>query len=94
MNESCMGDLPASDVLEKGAKRIKVVDGKHVLVDGQPVFIPVFDPGVRVRDLTDALLSFGAEPDESVVRPVELYAGTEYGREVDRRRQMLLQKLK
>ena len=89
LNDGGVGDLPASDLLEKGTKRIKVVDGKPVLVDGK-----VFEPGVRVRDLTDALLSFGDEPDESVVPPAGLYAGTEYGREIDRRRRILLQKLR
>ena len=66
-----------------GAKRIKLVDGK-------PVFIPVFEPGIRVGQLVDALLSFGEEPDESVAPPAGLYADTEYGREIQRRRNILL----
>jgi hypothetical protein len=90
VDKSSVGDLEASEVLEKGCKRIKVVDGKPVLVDGKPVFIPVFESGVRVRDLTDALLSFGGERDESVEPPASLYAGTEYGREVERRRRILI----
>jgi hypothetical protein len=83
VNTSSVGDLEAFELLEKGAKRIKFVDGK-------PVFIPVFEPGIRVRQLVDALLSFGEEPDESVAPPAELYAGAEYGREIQRRRNILL----
>jgi hypothetical protein len=89
VHKSVMGDLDASDVLEKSTKRIKVVDGKPVFVDGK-----VFEPGVRLRDVTDALLSFGDEPDESVAPPAGLYSGTEYGPEIDRRRKILLQKLR
>lgn len=83
VNTSAVGDLEASELLENGTKRIRFVDGK-------PVFVPVFESGVRVRQLADALLSFGAQPDEPVAPPAGLYAGTDYGREIERRRKILL----
>ncbi len=85
-----VGDLAAADVLERETKRIKVVDGKPVFLDGKPVFIPPFEPGVKVRDLADACLYFGSALPEFVGPPPGLYEGTQYGREIQRRRQLLV----
>jgi hypothetical protein len=84
------GDLHASDVLERGTRRIKVVDGNPVFIDGKPVFIPVFEPGLKVRQLTDALLYFGETPIESIPPHAGLYDGTEYGREIQRRKAIVM----
>ena len=41
-----LGDLAAADVLERGTKRLQVVDGKQFsMMNGKPV-IPLFDAGV------------------------------------------------
>jgi hypothetical protein len=83
-----LGNIAAADVLERGTKRIKVVDGKPVFVDGKPVFIPVFDPGIKVRELVDACLYSGLP--EFIEPPRALYEATDYGREVQRRKQILM----
>ena len=83
-----LGDLAAADVLERGTRRLKLLaEGKPALEDGKPVFMPVFERGVTVRQLADALLFFGCSPVESVPPPPGLYDG-EYGREVLRRREI------
>jgi hypothetical protein len=78
LGSSAVGRLPAADTLEIGTKRIKMLDGK-------PIFTPVFEGDIKVGDLADACLYFGqAEPD--FVQPLpELYDGTEYGNEFQRR---------
>jgi hypothetical protein len=80
--ESPVGGLIANDLFEKGTKRIKIAEGKPVLVDGRPVFVPaqVFPPSFKVRDAADACLYFGGHPPEFVPPPAGLYDGTEYGR--------------
>lgn len=88
--DSALGDLAAADVLEKGTKRIKVVDGKPVFIDGKPVFIPVFEAGVKIRELADACLYFGNAGPEFVEAPPALYESTRYGVEVQRRRKLLM----
>ena len=81
--------LEAADVLEQGGKRIKVVDGKPVFEKGKPVFIPLFEAGVRLGDLVDACLYFGDKAPEFVQPSPALYEGTQYGLEVQRRRAVL-----
>jgi hypothetical protein len=81
-----LASLAAADVLEKGTKRIKVVDGMPVFESGKPVFIPVFEAGVKLGDLVDACLYFGDKQPEFVEPPTALYEGTDYGREIHRRR--------
>jgi hypothetical protein len=88
--ESSLGDLAAADVLEKGTKRIKVVNGNPVFINGQPVFIPVFEAGVKLRELVDACLYLGSAHPEFVEPPATLYEGTQYGIEVQRRRKLLM----
>ena len=91
LGRSPVGDLYANDLLEKGTKRIKLVDGKPLLVDGRPVFVPaqVFDSSLRLRQVADACLYFGGALPEFVQPPPVLYNGTEYGREVQRRRAII-----
>jgi hypothetical protein len=86
-----VGDLEANDLLEKGTKRIKLVEGKPVLMDGRPVFVPVqvFESSLKVRQVADACLYFGSGPPEFVPPPAGLYNGTDYGREIQRRRAIL-----
>lgn len=79
-----LGESEANEVLGKGAKRVKWVDGKPVMAQAQ-----LFEPGVRLREVADAALDFGDAPPELVPRPDGI-AGTEYGREVDRRRAILM----
>jgi hypothetical protein len=88
LDHSPVGDLYANDLLEKGAKRVKLVDGKPLLVDGRPVLVPVqvFESSLEVRQVADACLYFGNALPEFVRPPPALYNGTEYGREVQRRR--------
>lgn len=86
---STLGELAAVEVLERGTKRLQVVDGKPVFRDGKPVFIRVFEDGVKLRDLADACLYFGNAHPEFVEPPATLYEGTQYGMEVRRRRSML-----
>ena len=81
--ESPVGGLEANDLFRTDTKRVKVVDGKIVLVPAQ-----LFDAGVKARDVADAGLYFGGAPPEMVPRP-EWIAGSEYGREIDRRRSIL-----
>jgi hypothetical protein len=83
------GGLQAAEVLERGTRRIKVVDGKPVFVDGKPVFIPVFEGDIKVAELADACIFFGAAPPEFVQPPDGLYDHSEYGAEVRRRRNIL-----
>ena len=78
-----LGDIAAAEVLERGTKRIKVVDGKRVS-------IPVFETGIKLRELADACLYFGNSPPNFVEPSKALYAGTEYGREIERRRKIIL----
>ncbi len=91
LGHSPVGDLYANDLLEKDAKRVKLLDGKPVLVDGRPVFVPVqaFESSLRVRQVADACLNFGNAPPDFVLPPPALYDGTEYGREVQRRRAIM-----
>lgn len=86
-----VGNLYANDLLEKGTKRVKLVDGNPVLVDGKPVFVPVnvFEPNVRMRQVADACLYFGSAPPQLVQPPAALYSGTDYGKEVQRRRAIM-----
>lgn len=84
-----VGDLNAADVLERGTKRIKLVNGRPVFADGKPVFIPVFGSALKVRQLADSLLFFGGVAAEWVQPPAGLYDGTEYAREIQRRRKIL-----
>ena len=86
--EGPVGDLYANEVLEKGTRRVQLVDGRPVIVNGRPVFVPVqvFEPGVRMRDVADGCLNFGNSPPEFVPPPEQLYSGTEYGTELQRRR--------
>jgi hypothetical protein len=86
---SKLARIEAADVLEKDGKRIKVVDGKSVFENGKPVFIPVFEAGVKLGDLVDACLYFGDKPPEFVQPSSALYEGTQYGLEVQRRRAVL-----
>jgi len=87
---SALGDLAAADVLERGTKRLQVVNGKPVFDDdGKPVFIPLFEAGVQLRDLVDACLYFGGADLELAKPAAALYEGTQYGIEVRRRRRML-----
>jgi Haem-binding uptake, Tiki superfamily, ChaN len=79
-----VGGLEANEIFGKDTKRVKVVDGKMVLEPAQ-----VFDAGVKARDVADAVLYFGSEPPEFVPPPSGV-AGTAYGREVDRRRAILM----
>lgn len=81
--------LRAAEVLEIGTKRIKMIDGKPVFQDGKPVFIPVFEDDIELGDLADACLDFGRDEPEFIHPRTELYGGTEYGREVHRRRTIL-----
>ncbi len=91
--DSALADLEAADVLEKETRRLKVVNGKPVFENGKPVFIPVFETGVKLGDLVDACLYFGSEQSEFVEPPSALYEGTEYGLEVQRRRATLRTRL-
>jgi hypothetical protein len=86
---SAVGRLHAAEVFERGGRRFKVVEGKPVLEDGKPVFIPVFESDIKVEELADACLYFGCEPPEFVQPPPGLYDHTEYGREIERRRSIL-----
>jgi hypothetical protein len=91
LGHSPVGNLYANDLLEKGAKHVKLVDGKPLLVDGKPVLVPVqvFDSNVTMRQVADACLYFGDALPEFVQPPAALYNGTEYGKEVQRRRAIL-----
>jgi hypothetical protein len=82
------GGLAANGLFERGTQRVKLADGKPVLIDGRPVFEPaqVFEPVVTAREVADACLYFGAAPPDFVPPPAGLYDGTEYGKEVQRRR--------
>jgi len=86
-----VGNLYANDLLEKGTRRVKLVDGKPLLVDGRPVFVPVqvFEPHLTVRQVADACLYFGHALPEFVQPPAALYDGTPYAREVQRRRAIM-----
>jgi hypothetical protein len=57
--------------------------------DGKPVFIPLFEAGVKLRDLVDACLYFGTADLELAKPPARLYEGTQDGIEVHRGRRML-----
>ena len=85
--ESQVGGLYANEVLEKGTKRIQFVHGRPLIVNGRPVFVPVqvFGPGVRMRDVADGCLNFGNSPPEFVSPPDEIYSGSNYGTELQRR---------
>jgi hypothetical protein len=84
-----VGRLLAADVFEIGTKRIKTVGGKPVFEDGKPVFIPAFEGDIKIEDLADACLYFGVAPPEFVQPLPGLYDGTEYGKEVHRRRPVM-----
>ncbi len=88
--DSALATLEAADVLEQGAKRIKVVDGKPVFENGKPIFIPVFEAGVKLGNLVDGCLYFGDKPAEFVEPSSALYDDVEYRLEVQRRRASLL----
>jgi hypothetical protein len=83
--DSALGGLEANDVFEKGTRRVQFVDGKPVLVPAR-----VFEEGVKMRDAADACVCFGGGPPEFVPAPAGLYSGTDYGREVQRRRSILM----
>ena len=89
--QSNVGDLFANDLLERGTKRVKLVDGRPVLVDGRPVFVPVqvFESSLKLRQVADACLYFGSALPEFGQPPARLYDGTDYGREVQRRRAII-----
>ncbi len=91
LSDGPVGELYANDLLEKGTKRVKLVDGKPLLVDGRPVFVPVqvFESNITVRPVADACLYFGKALPELVQPPAALYNGTGYGREVQRRRAIM-----
>jgi len=91
--DSALARLEAAEVLERGTRRILVVDGKPVFENAKPVFIPVFESGVKLGDLIDACLCFGDQRPEFVEPPSALYEGTEYGLEVQRRRVVLRRRL-
>ncbi len=80
---SPVGELRANDLFGKDTRRVKVVDGKIVLVPA-----PLFEEGVPVRDVADAALYFGDASVEFLPRPPGI-TGTEYGTEIDRRRAIL-----
>jgi hypothetical protein len=84
-----VGRLRAADVLEIGTKRIKTLDGKPVIEGGKPVFIPVFESDIEVGHLADACLFFGGAEPDFVQPPPGLYDRTEYGGEIQRRRNLL-----
>jgi hypothetical protein len=88
---STLGDVAAVDVLERGTKRLQVVNGKPVFIDGKPVFIPVpvFEASVKLKVLADACLYFGNAHPVFVEPPAALYEGTQYGTEVQSRRRRL-----
>ncbi len=90
LGHSPVGDLYANDILEKSAMRVKLVDGKPLLVDGRPVLIPaqMFESHLTIRHVADACLYFGEAPTEFVQPPAALYDGTEYAKELRRRRAM------
>ena len=85
-----LGNVAAEDVLERGTKRIKIVDGRPVFADGKPVFVPVFDHGIKLHELADACLYFGRALPDFVEPPRALYDDTEYGREIQQRKRMIL----
>jgi hypothetical protein len=87
---SDVGRLRAADVLELGGKRIKTLDGKPVFEDGKLVFIPVFEGDIKAGDLADACLYFGEAPPDFVHPPPEIYDGTDYGPEIQRRRSLII----
>jgi len=78
LGSSAVGRLRAADALEIGTKRIKMLDGK-------PVFIPVFEGDIKVGDLADACLYFGETQPDFVQPQPELHDGAEYGKEFQRR---------
>jgi hypothetical protein len=82
---SPVGELAANDLFGKGNQRVKVVEGKVVLVPASP-----FAAGVPLREVADAGLYFGGAPPEVAPPPEGIYSG-EYGRQVQRRRAMLIQ---
>ena len=85
-----LGNVAAEDVLERGTKRIKIVDGRPVFADSKPVFVPVFDHGIKLHELADACLYFGRALPDFVEPPRALYDDTEYGREIQQRKRMIL----
>ena len=86
-DSSVVGDLYANDVFEKGTKRVQLVDGKPLLMDGRPVWVPVqiFAAHLKVRQVADACLYFG-NTAPAFVPPPTLYPDTTYGKEIQRRR--------
>jgi hypothetical protein len=89
VNGAGLASLPAAGVLEIGTNRIKTAGGKPVFENGKPVLLPVFEADVKLGDLIDACLYFGAAPPQFVPPLPDLYDGTEYGREVQRRRRVI-----
>jgi hypothetical protein len=65
-----VGGLEANQISGKDTKRVRVVDGKMVLEPAE-----LFDPGVKARDVADAVLYFGSDPPELIPRPSGI-AGT------------------
>jgi hypothetical protein len=72
-------DGNAADVLERGTKRLKIVEGKRVVV-------PVFESFVPLGELIDACLYFGRNEPAFAEPDARLYSNTDYGRELQRRR--------
>ena len=71
LGDSAAGHLYANDLLERGTKRVQLVDARPLLVDGRPVLLPVqvFDPHLKVREVADACLVFGTASPELVHPP-------------------------
>jgi hypothetical protein len=89
LRDSAVGQLPAADVFEIGARRIKSLDGKPVFENAKLVFIPIFERDYKAADLADACLYFGPAPPDFVQPPPGLYGSTAYGQEIQRRRLLI-----
>ena len=83
LGDSPVGGLEANEIFGKDTRQVKLVDGKAVLG------AQLFAPAVKLRDAADACLYFGDSAPEFVPRHGGI-AGTDYGREVDRRRALLM----
>jgi hypothetical protein len=70
--EPAMAQISALELVGEGTYREKMVDGKRVLQDGKPVLIPAFDSDLKIGEVTDAFLYFGAEDPEIIPVPAEI----------------------
>lgn len=77
-----LGKRNAAEILERGTKRIRIVDGQRIVV-------PVFDQPVPLDQMVDACLYFGPYHPTFVDPETDLYHQTDYGRELNRRRSIL-----